>query len=49
MLFPYVRPSDVPSPPFPIEVGGTAEADADSHAEAWESVVSHLRNVAMRA
>jgi len=43
MLFPYVRPSDVTVPPFPVDVGGTADADAAAHAEAWATVVDHLR------
>jgi hypothetical protein len=43
MLFPYTHPSDVPSPPFPVELGGTPRADADAHASAWPTVVRHLR------
>jgi pimeloyl-ACP methyl ester carboxylesterase len=43
MLFPYTRPTDVPFPPFPMELGGTPEADADAHASAWPAVVRHLR------
>lgn len=43
MLFPYVPPSDVMMPPYPMDVGGTADADAAAHADAWGSVVSHLR------
>lgn len=47
MLFPYVRPSDVMVPAFPMDLGGTPEADAAAHADAWGQVVSHLRqNVA---
>jgi dienelactone hydrolase len=47
MLFPYVRPSDVMVPEFPMDLGGTPEADAAAHADAWKQVVSHLRqNVA---
>lgn len=45
MLFPYVRPSDVTVPPFPVDVGGTADADAAAHADAWGTVVDHLRHV----
>jgi len=44
MLFPYVRPSDVTAPPFPVDVGGTADADAAAHSAAWEIVVDHLRH-----
>ncbi|HEY7187196.1 MAG TPA: acyl-CoA thioester hydrolase/BAAT C-terminal domain-containing protein [Vicinamibacterales bacterium] len=43
MLFPYIRPSDVTVPPFPVDLGGTADADAAAHAEAWATVVDHLR------
>jgi len=43
MLFPYVRPSDVTVPPFPVDLGGSADADARAHAEAWATVVDHLR------
>lgn len=43
MLFPYARPSDVTVPPFPVDLGGTADADAAAHAEAWATVVDHLR------
>jgi len=50
MLFPYSRPSDVNVPPFPVDVGGTADADAAAHVEAWQVVVDHLRHDrAMRA
>jgi uncharacterized protein len=50
MLFPYARPSDVTGPPFPVDVGGTADADAAAHVEAWQVVVDHLRHDrAMRA
>jgi hypothetical protein len=48
MLFPYVRPSDVASPPFLVDVGGTTDANAAAHADAWGVVVSHLLP-AMRA
>jgi pimeloyl-ACP methyl ester carboxylesterase len=44
MLFPYVRPSDVTVPPFPVDVGGTADADAAAHNAAWDTVVDHLRH-----
>jgi dienelactone hydrolase len=43
MLFPYSRPSDVPFPAFPAEVGGTPEADAHAHVSAWPAVVRHLQ------
>ena len=43
MLFPYVRPSDVTVPAFPMDLGGSAEADAAAHADAWRHVTSHLR------
>ena len=43
MLFPYVRPSDVTGPPFPVDVGGTADANAAAHADAWRTVVDCLR------
>jgi pimeloyl-ACP methyl ester carboxylesterase len=44
MLFPYTRPSDVTVPPFPVDLGGSADADADAHAEAWQLIVTHLRH-----
>ncbi len=43
MLFPYMRPADVMVPAFPMDLGGTPEADAAAHAEAWKQVVGHLR------
>jgi hypothetical protein len=43
MLFPYSRPTDVPFPAFPLELGGTREADAEAHASAWPVVVRHLQ------
>jgi dienelactone hydrolase len=43
MLFPYVRPSDVTVPAFPMDLGGTPEADAAAHADAWGQVIDHLR------
>ena len=43
MLFPYSLPSDGSTPPFPVALGGTAEADADAHASVWPEVVAHLR------
>jgi dienelactone hydrolase len=43
MLFPYSRPSDVTVPPYPMDVGGTADADAAAHADAWGTVVDRLR------
>jgi pimeloyl-ACP methyl ester carboxylesterase len=47
MLFPYVRPSDVMVPAMPMDLGGSPEADAAAHADAWTQVVNHLRqNVA---
>jgi dienelactone hydrolase len=48
MLFPYVRPSDVMVPAFPMDHGGTAEADAAAHADAWGQVVNHLRQAARK-
>ena len=42
MLFPYSLPPDGSSPPFPIALGGTAEADAEAHASVWPKVVAHL-------
>jgi dienelactone hydrolase len=43
MLFPYERPSDVMVPEFPMDLGGTPDADAAAHADAWGQVVVHLR------
>jgi dienelactone hydrolase len=43
MLFPYVRPSDVTVPAFPMDLGGTPEADLAAHADAWGQVIDHLR------
>ena len=43
MLFPYSPPPDVKPPPFPIALGGTAEADAEAHASVWPEVLKHLR------
>jgi acetyl esterase/lipase len=43
LLFPYTRPTDVPFPPFPLELGGTPHADAEAHASAWPKVVRHLQ------
>jgi dienelactone hydrolase len=48
MLFPYARPSDVTFPAMPMDHGGTAEADAAAHADAWAQVVDHLRQVEPR-
>ena len=45
MLFPYARPSDVNFPQFPMDLGGTPEADAKAHDSAWPSVVAHLRGL----
>jgi hypothetical protein len=44
MLFPYSRPTDVPFPALPVELGGTPEADAEAHASAWPAVVRHLQS-----
>jgi uncharacterized protein len=48
MLFPYTPPADVPFPPFPMDLGGTPEADAEAHASAWPQVVRHLQGVSGR-
>ncbi|HEU4689324.1 MAG TPA: acyl-CoA thioester hydrolase/BAAT C-terminal domain-containing protein [Vicinamibacterales bacterium] len=44
MLFPYERPSDVMVPAFPMDLGGTPEADVAAHADAWGQIVNHLRS-----
>jgi pimeloyl-ACP methyl ester carboxylesterase len=44
MLFPYSRPSDSVIPAAPMDVGGTAAANAAAHASAWGQVVAHLRS-----
>jgi pimeloyl-ACP methyl ester carboxylesterase len=43
MLFPYVRPSDVPYPAYPLDLGGTATDDLAAHTSAWTHVIEHLR------
>ena len=43
MLHPYTRPSDLSFPAFPMDLGGTAEADAQANASALPRVVEHLR------
>jgi hypothetical protein len=43
MLFPYTPPPDVPAPPFPMDLGGTPEANAIAHRSAWPAIVAHLR------
>jgi hypothetical protein len=43
MLFPYVKPSDVPFPAYPLDLGGTAVNDLAAHMAAWPQVIEHLR------
>jgi hypothetical protein len=45
LLFPYTRPTDVPFPSFPLELGGTSHADAEAHGSAWPAVVRHLQGL----
>ena len=45
MLFPYTLPADGLAPQIPMDLGGTAEADAAAHADAWPQVVEHLRAI----
>ena len=47
MLFPYVRPSDVTFPEYPMDLGGTAADDSAAHTAAWPQVVAHLRGDAI--
>ncbi|HET9359838.1 MAG TPA: acyl-CoA thioester hydrolase/BAAT C-terminal domain-containing protein, partial [Vicinamibacterales bacterium] len=43
MLFPYVKPSDVTFPAYPLDLGGTAADDLAAHMAAWPQVIEHLR------
>ena len=43
MLFPYVKPSDVTFPAYPLDLGGTAADDLAAHQAAWPQVIEHLR------
>jgi dienelactone hydrolase len=43
MLFPYTRPSDTLIPALPADLGGSPEADAAAHRDAWPAVLAHLR------
>ena len=43
MLFTYTLPADGLAPPIPMDLGGTPEADAAAHQDAWPQVISHLR------
>jgi hypothetical protein len=43
MLFPYSLPSDTRPSPYPMDLGGTPEADAAAHAAAFPIVVAHLQ------
>jgi pimeloyl-ACP methyl ester carboxylesterase len=45
MLFPYTPPTDVPFPPYPLDLGGTPVADAAAHASAWPKVIAQLRRI----
>lgn len=49
MLFPYVRPSDVMFPAYPMDLGGTATDDLAAHTAAWPQVVEHLRGDVRKA
>ena len=44
MLFPYSRPNDTEVPAYPVDLGGTPEADSEAHQAAWPVVVQHLRS-----
>ena len=46
MLFPYVRPSDVRFPEYPMDLGGTAAGNLAAHTAAWPLVIEHLRRSA---
>jgi methyltransferase (TIGR00027 family) len=44
VLFPYKSPShSAAQPPFRFDFGGSREASATAHADAWPQVVAHLR------
>ena len=43
MLFPYTRPSDTQVPEMPTDHGGSPDADAAAHADAWPIVLECLR------
>ena len=43
MLFPYSRPPDTLVPEMSTDYGGSAEADAAAHADAWPQVLRCLR------
>jgi dienelactone hydrolase len=42
MLFPYSRPGDTLVPDMPTDLGGTPEANAAAHADAWPLVLECL-------
>lgn len=43
MLFPYSRPADTLVPETPMDLGGSPEANAAAHVDAWPSVLHRLR------
>jgi hypothetical protein len=43
MLFPYSRPADTLVPEMLADFGGSPEADAAAHADAWPEVLRCLR------
>jgi uncharacterized protein len=43
MLFPYTRPADTKVPEMPTDLGGSPEANAAAHADAWPTVLRYLR------
>jgi hypothetical protein len=49
MLFPYVRPSDVMFPEYPVDLGGTPADDLAAHNGTWSHVIEHLRGDIQKA